>query len=185
PTVVGHRELPGPDAATRTVHLDFGDDGHDGAVALGVGEAAADHHGALAAAQARIGALAPAGPVGRRLDHGDVPRVLHVLPAEGDRIHAGGVSDLVDGRLAGEGGLGSGRIAKVPGAERRAALEERRNALPAAALVGELVRLGRNLEDDRRPGRHAGELAGQRVLGIALVRRYVLPREATGEEVVG
>ena len=185
PAVVGHRELAGPHAAARAIHLDLGDHGHDGAVALGVGEAAADHHGALAAAQARIGALAPAGPVGRRLDHGDVTRVLHVLQPEGDRIHAGGVSDLVDERLAGEVGLGPERIAQVPGAERRAAVEERRDALPSAALVGELVRFGRHLEDDRRPGRHAGELAGQRVLGIALVRRHVLPREAPGEEVVG
>src|SRR5205823_8767286 len=50
PAVVGHRELADPHAAARAIHLDLGDHGHDGAVALGVGEAAADHHRALSAA---------------------------------------------------------------------------------------------------------------------------------------
>src|SRR5262249_56741506 len=59
------------------------------------------------------------------------------------------------------------------------------NARPAGGLVGELARRGGTGEDAGRPGGHAGDRAGRRVLGIALVRRHVLPREATGEEVVG
>src|SRR5712692_11360810 len=89
---------------------------------------------------------------------------------------------LVDERLAREVRLGAQRIAQVPGPQRRPAIEQGRDALPAAALVRKVVRLGWHLEDHRRLRRVAGQLSGERVLGVALGRRHVLKEKTLAQQ---
>ena len=115
------REPARPHASGATVDLDVGHHRDHRADALGVGEAAAAHHRALAAI--RIRTSRPPGLVGGRLDDGRVPRILHVLHPERHRIDAERMRDLVDERLAREVGFGSERIAQMRGAEGRRALE--------------------------------------------------------------
>ena len=93
-----------------------------------------------------------------------------------DRIGADRGRDLVDERLACEMELRSDRIAQMRGAQRRGAVEQRRDRLPQRALVGELVGFRRHAEHVLGLQRHAEEMAGERALGPRLVGLHV-PRE--------
>src|SRR5262249_61040718 len=77
-------ELARPDLSARAVDIDLGDNGAAGAVALGIGDAAA---GDLVAGLvlARRGPRLPARLLGRGLDPRDVARVLDVPEAEFQR----------------------------------------------------------------------------------------------------
>ena len=73
---------------------------------------------------------------------------------------------LVHERLAGEMDLRPDRIAQMRAAQRRGALEQRRDRLPARALVGELVGFRRHAEGIVDLERHAAEVPGERVAGL-------------------
>src|SRR5262249_26788455 len=136
--VVGDRELARPDLAGRAVDVDLGDDRNAGAVALRVGDAAtADLAAGLVATRRRP--RLPARLLGRRLDHRDVARVLDVAQAELDRVERQRRRQLVDERFAGEMDLRAYRIAQMGAAQRRAAVEQRRDGLPRQTLVVKLV----------------------------------------------
>src|SRR5262249_48894374 len=126
----------------------------------------------------------PARLFGGGLDHRDVARVLDVTQAELDGIKVERRRRLVHERLAGEMDLRSDRIAQMRAAQRRAALEQRRNGLPRHALVGELVGLGGDAEAVGGFELGAAQLARQRVLGRAAVGVHVDAREALASELV-
>src|SRR5262249_53490163 len=181
--IVGNSELARPDLSARAVDIDLSHDGAAGAVALGVGDAAA---GDLVAGLvlARRGPRLPAGLFGRGLDHRDVARVLDVTQAEFDRVEVERRRHLVHGRLAGEVDLRSDWIAQMRAAQRRAALEQRRDGLPRHALVGELVGFGRDTEAVGRFELGVAQLTRQRVLGRAAVGVHVDARKALARELV-
>ena len=159
--VVRDRELARPDLAGAAVDVDLGDDRAGGAVALRIGDAAAGDRVA-GLVLARRGPRVPAGLLGRRLDHRDVARVLDVPQPELDRIDAERRRDLVHERFAGEVDLRPDRIAQMRRAQRRGALEQRRDRLPRGALVGELVGFRRHAEsvaDLQRERRGTGRRA--------------------------
>ena len=83
--IMGDRELAHPDLAAAAVDVDLGDHRDARAVALRVGDAAAgDLVAGLVLARRRPGL--PARLLRRRLDDGDVARILDVAQAELDRI---------------------------------------------------------------------------------------------------
>src|SRR5262249_16689050 len=181
PAVMGNGELACPDLSARAVDIDLGHDRAAGAVALGIGDAAAGHLVA-GLVLARRGPRLPSGFFGGGLDHRDVARVLDVTQAELDGIEVERRRHLVHERLAGEMDLRSNRIAQMRAAQRRAALEQRRNGLPRHALVGELVGLGRDAEAVGGFELGAAQLARQRVLGRAAVGVHVDARETFAGE---
>src|SRR5262249_50097845 len=145
-----------------------GDDRDPGAVALRVGDAAAGYLVAGLVA-ARRGPRLPSGFLGRRLDDGDVARVLDVAQPELDRIELETGGDLVDERFAREVDLRPDRVAQMGAAQRRGAVEQRRDRLPGQALVGELVGLLRPAEAVPGLQRHAAGLPRERIRGRAPV----------------
>jgi hypothetical protein len=72
---MGDDEFPRPDLAATAVDLDLGDDGDDRSSALGVGDAAPCQCVAIAVGVWRRARLPP-GALRRRLDDGDVARLL-------------------------------------------------------------------------------------------------------------
>ena len=77
------------------------------------------------------------------------------------------------------------RIAQMRGAQRRGAVEQRRDRLPGGALVGEAIGLRRHAEAVAGFQRDAERLPGQRVVRLAAVGVDVDAREALADEVVG
>ena len=71
------------------------------------------------------------------------------------------------------------------GAQRRGAVEQRRDRLPGDALVGELVGFRRHAEAVAGFQRDAERLAGQRVVRLAAIGIDVDARERLADEVVG
>src|SRR5580704_6815707 len=70
-------------------------------------------------------------------------------------------------------------------AQRRGAVEQRRDDFPGGPLAGEAVGLSGDAEAVARIQIDAEQLAGQRVVGLAAVGIYVDAREGLTEEVVG
>src|SRR5262245_62415861 len=169
---MGDGELARPDLSARAVDIDLGDDGAAGAVALGIGDAAA---GDLVAGLilARRGPRLPARLFGGGLDHRDVARVLDVTQAELDGIEVERRRHLVHERLAGEMDLRSDRVAQMRAAQRRGAVEQRRDRLPRESLARELVRFLR--QPKRIPWFQGNpyELPGNRIFRLPLTREYV------------
>src|SRR5262249_40570627 len=132
--VVCDRELAREDLAGRAVDVDLRYDRDPGTVALRIGHAAAGHLGPGLVAPRR-GPRLPAGLFRRRLDEGDVARILDVPQPELDRVDVEGVRDLVHERLAREVDLRADRVAQMRRAQRRAAVEQRRDRLPVGPLV--------------------------------------------------
>src|SRR5262249_59231727 len=80
--------------------------------------------------------------------------------------------------------LRSDRIAQMRAAQRRAAVERRRDGLPREPLVRELVGLGGDAEAVGGFELGATQLARQRVLGRAAVGVHVDARETLAGELV-
>src|SRR5436305_5684948 len=133
--IVGDCELTRPDLSARAVDINLGDDGAAGAVALGIGNAAATDLVA-GLVLARRGPRLPARLFRGGLDHRDVARVLDVAQAKLDRIDIERRRHFVHERLAREMHLRSDRIAQMGAAQRRRALEQRRDRLPRHPFVG-------------------------------------------------
>ncbi len=171
------------DLAGRAIDLDFRDHRHAGSVALGVGDAAPGYDVA-GLILARRGPRVPAEFRRRRLDDGGVARILDVPQPELDRIEVQRRGQLVHEGLAREMDLRTDRIAQVRGAQRRGAVEQRRDRLPRRPLVGELVGLRRHAEAVARGKRDPQRLPGERIQELAAVRVDIDPREALGEEVI-
>src|SRR5471030_2094946 len=145
PAVVRHGELARPDLTGGAVNIDLRDHRHARAVALRIGDAAAGHFVAGLIA-ARRGPRVPFRLFRRRLDHGDIARLLDVAQAKLDRVGANRRRHLVDEGFAGEVDLRSDRIAQVRTAQGRGAVEQRRDGLPGQALVLEGIGFRRHAE---------------------------------------
>ena len=153
--IMGDHEPLDPDLAGGAVDVDLGDRGDAGAVALRIGDAAAvDLVAGLVAP--RRGPRLPAELLGRRLDDGGVARVLDVLAggtATGSWSRAAATSSMKDSLAKWIcGPTGSRRCER---AQRRGAVEQRRDGLPGEALVGEVIGLRRHPEAVARRQRHA------------------------------
>ena len=103
--------------------------------------------------------------------------------AEFHRVDAGGGGQLVHEGFAGEMDLRPDRITHMRRAQRRRAVEQRRNRLPGGALIGKAVGLLRHAETVTRLQRDAERLSGHRVSRIAAVGIDVDAREALAQEI--
>ena len=178
--IMRDRQLSRRTLAARAVDLDFATcQRNDGLAALGIGEAAAgDTVGAAPpAGDARVAsrAVSAAG-----LDHGDIARRSRDAPAGTQRLGPRAARQLVDERFRWRNAeLRADGIAQMRAAQRRGAVEQRRESFPRR---GKLAAGTRRLPSECRIPAPAtsftpDQLAGQRMRGIALVRIDVDARE--------
>ncbi len=111
--------------------------------------------------------------------------VLHVAQPELDRVDVKRRRHFVHEGFAGEMDLRPDRIAQMRGAQRRGAIEQRRDHLPGRALVGEAVGFRRDAEAVARFQLDAERLAGERIVGLAAIGVDVDARKRLAEKVVG
>src|SRR5207302_6356195 len=110
--IVRDGEFARPNPAAAPVDINLGNNRHSGSIALGIGHAAAGRRVAsliLARRRTRL----PARLLSRRLNDGDVARVLHMSQTQLYRVNLEGCRDLVDERFAREVYLGPDRIAQM------------------------------------------------------------------------
>jgi hypothetical protein len=114
-----------------------------------------------------------------------VARLLEILQAKIDRIGVGRCRHLVHERLAAEQDRRAKGVAQVGRAQRRGAVHQRRNDVPAEPRVVERVGGDRNLETQIGRQRQAEEMPCQHVRGAALARVGVGARECLADVLVG
>src|SRR5262249_199901 len=119
-------ELARPDLSARAVDIDLGHDRAAGAVALRIGDAPAADLGVGLSLRGG-GAGLPAAFLGGGLDPREGARVLDGTQTKFKGMEVEPRRYLVHERLAGEMDLRSDRIAQMRAAQRRAAVEQRRN----------------------------------------------------------
>src|SRR5207237_6466308 len=132
------------------------------------GDTTTDGDVAVLLVVARRGALLPTVVFGRPLDGVAVARSGEIAEPEINRVGGGCRCDLVPDRLAAEQDRAPKRIADMRRAQRRRALHQRGNDLPAQAAMVEGIRGNRDFEDRGGMEARAEQMAGQHVAGSAL-----------------
>src|SRR5262245_59558811 len=183
-TVVGDREFARPDFAGLPVDFDLRYHSDARAVALSISDApTAGSSAGLVAARRRT--RLPPGFLSRCSNDCNVARVFDVSQAERHRVDAERRGELIHERFTGKVDLRTDRIAQMRTAQRRSAIEQRRDRLPRHSFVGEFIGLGRHAETVVRFQRQAHELASQAILGPTLISLDIPAGKTFTREFIG